>query len=78
MQAHEMVFENFSGIRGPGRAINCDGVAVQVTDDRSQATALIVTVIALLLLIAIQVNVSRINIEVDEPLFTRTDFRQKL
>lgn len=63
VQSGQTVFMRLAGIAGAGRALPCNGVAMQVTQNRSQATALVVAVVRLLLLVAVKLTVGRIYVQ---------------
>ena len=75
-QPGQVVFKHLAGIAGACRAIHSNGVAMQIAQNRSQATALIMAVVRLLFLVAVKLDVCRIHIQEQTTVLLASNTRQ--
>ena len=74
----ELRLKDFAGILGAAGTEHGNGIPVQIAQDRGQTVSLIVSVVRLFFLIAIQVNIGRVDIQEEASIVLATIARQHL
>ena len=74
----ELRLKDFAGILGAAGTEHSNGIPVQIAQDRGQTVSLIVSVVRLFFLIAIQVNIGRVDIQEEASIVLSTIARQHL